>query len=138
MLCSFGMKYKREIIWDIPTPRRRTIVAGSLIAAGITLTAGLAMSRPDGARRGVDASQQVRRLAFEGFPQWRAKHPDARCPERLDQIDQTVQAALDPWGRAFRYTCDPRLLHTKSPGIAITSAGEDGAFGTHDDVRSDR
>lgn len=80
------------------------------------------------------ASRQVRRLANEQFPAWRATHPDQLCPDRLSDLDDTV---LDPWGRALQYTCDPRLLPAASPGIAITSAGEDGTFGTADDIGSD-
>ena len=139
-----GMKYTREIIWNMPSRRRRTIIAGSLIAAALTLTTGLALSRPRPATAGQDASRQVMRLAFESFPRWRVEHPEARCPERLGQLveldraDHIDQRSLDPWGHAFQYTCDPRLLRTKSPGIEITSAGEDGTFGTRDDVRSDR
>jgi hypothetical protein len=39
---------------------------------------------------------------------------------------------LDPWGREPRYLCEPMRLHR----VFVISAGEDGVFGTADDVSS--
>jgi hypothetical protein len=81
------------------------------------------------------AAWKVKTLAHEDFPRWQKLHPDRLCPARLSELDDI--STLDPWGHALQYTCDPRLLRAASPGIAITSAGEDGTFGTADDIGSE-
>ncbi len=137
---SVGMELERAIIWPSPSKSWRIVRAGVLVAASLTVTAGILVSLPRSCIARVEvAKERVMRLAFERYPQWRVDHPGGHlgtwCPERLDQIaDHEV---LDPWGRALQYSCDPRLLRTRSPGIEITSAGEDGVFGTSDDIRSD-
>jgi hypothetical protein len=47
--------------------------------------------------------------------------------------DQLVPMALqhDPWGTPYMFVCN-------SGGFTVVSAGEDGAFFTDDDIRSDR
>jgi hypothetical protein len=59
---------------------------------------------------------------------WRARHPGEACPARLGDV---MTIPLDGWGHAFVYRCSASHL-------AITSAGEDGVFGTADDLRSPR
>jgi hypothetical protein len=48
------------------------------------------------------------------------------CPARLGDV---MAVPLDGWGHAFAYSCAPFTIH---------SAGEDGVFGTADDLRSHR
>ena len=49
---------------------------------------------------------------------------DRGAPVRDDNVG-------DPWGNRYEMVCMPR-------GIIVISAGEDGVFGTDDDLRSDR
>jgi hypothetical protein len=128
---------------ELETPidrRTRKFRRGVLIVAGcvaaMPVLAFMCMPRfgDDNPPR-AHATWQVNTLANEDFPRWQKLHPDERCPPRLSELDDI--SVLDPWGQALQYTCDPRLLRAASPGIAITSAGEDGTFGTADDIGSD-
>ncbi|HEY6036693.1 MAG TPA: type II secretion system protein GspG, partial [Kofleriaceae bacterium] len=82
--------------------------------------------------RHSEATMLVTKLVEEGFPAWRAHH--AGCPRRLSQL--LPGAHLDPWGHALHYTCDPRLASGGT--FAVFSAGEDGVFGTADDIEAHR
>jgi hypothetical protein len=134
--------FRRDALWEAPKQRRNrragwTIVLGSVVLVG---TLGIAaLHRIDAMFSDYTPSMsvgwKVKTLATEDFPRWQKVHPDERCPARLSELDDID--TLDPWGHALQYTCDPRLLRAASPGIAITSAGEDGTFGTADDIGSD-
>jgi hypothetical protein len=78
------------------------------------------------------AEQLVDHLAFQRYTEWHAEFPRQRCPHRLGELGGAV---LDPWGHAMHYTCDRRLMR-RPAGIVVMSAGEDGVFGTADDLRS--
>lgn len=128
---------------ELETPRQRrrrraarilVVVVAALVYVPAILIERAAPKGEDG-HHAEDADRQVEVLAKRCFPRWRAAHPDQRCPAQLGDLDDSDM--LDPWGHALQYTCDPRLLRAASPGIAITSAGEDGTFGTADDIGSD-
>ncbi len=136
------MMYTREIVWEPPSLRRRIAKTGALLAAGLTVTAGVVVCLPQHTgceSRAERAKLAVMQLAFEQFPRWRVQHPAAHCPARLaDMADRADHSGpFDPWGRAYQYSCDPQLRRTHAPGIEITSAGEDGVFETSDDIRSE-
>ena len=82
------------------------------------------------------AHSTVKRFAFEAFPNWEVTHPDRDCPARLDELNEYVNSTdiRDPWGNDYRFTCGPR---GKTAKLVVLSAGEDGEWGTHDDIRSD-
>jgi hypothetical protein len=134
--------FRRGALWEAPKQRRNrrawTVVLGGMWFVGALGIAALhwigEMFHADVTPR-ASAAWKVKVLANEDFPRWRQLHPDERCPARLSELDDIN--VLDPWGHALQYTCDPRLLRAASPGIAITSAGEDGTFGTADDIGSD-
>ena len=115
---------------------RKGVVTFAALLLAMPVLAAIGMPRfGDDDSPTACAAWKVRTLANDDFPCWRQLHPDQRCPARLSELDDIN--VLDPWGHALQYTCDPRLLRAASPGIAITSAGEDGRFGTADDIGSD-
>jgi len=126
--------YRRDQLWG--RPRRGvhgTIVLGACAGIVLAITALVAAPRAfvfhDDSRRD-HAERLVATLAQDSFSEWREHH--AGCPHRLSNL--LANARLDPWGRALHYTCDPRL----GPGAHFTviSAGEDGRFGTADDIEA--
>jgi Type II secretion system (T2SS), protein G len=60
------------------------------------------------------------------YPAWLMAHDG--CPRFSGAV---LDEPVDPWGRPYRVVC---VDHP--PRIAITSAGEDGRFGTGDDISS--
>lgn len=134
--------FRRGALWEGPKQRRNRRVAWTVVLGGVVVSAlGIvALHRIDEIfhtdyNSRASAAWKVKTLANEDYPRWRQIHPGERCPTRLSELDDID--VLDPWGRALQYTCDPRLLRVASPGIAITSAGEDGTFGTDDDIGSE-
>jgi hypothetical protein len=84
-----------------------------------------------------DTSVQVRRLAFEGYPQWSVAHPNDACPASLAALLEYFEGmtTLDPWGTELRMFCGPSL----PPGVkgfGVQSAGPDRTHDTPDDVES--
>ncbi len=71
--------------------------------------------------------------AYEAYPAWSARHP-GECPTSVQELSPWLHRSddRDVWGGRYRLLC-------ASPnGILVVSAGEDGVFGTADDVRSDQ
>jgi hypothetical protein len=126
--------YRRDQLWG--RPRRGvhgTIVLGACAGILLAITALVAAPRTfvfADDSRASRAELTVAKLAHESFPEWREHH--AGCPHRLS--DLLPSARLDPWGRALHYTCDPRL--GLGAHFAVVSAGEDGRFGTADDIEA--
>ena len=127
--------YRRDQLWERPRRAIPATMLGGAIAGG-ALTILIAMTTYAPTRTFVSIGDSpaerahllVTRLAVEDLPAWREHHPG--CPRRLSQL--LTNAGLDPWGHALHYSCDPRLV----PGhhFAVVSAGEDGVFGTADDI----
>jgi hypothetical protein len=126
--------YRRDQLWG--RARRGIHPAITLGVCAGTLVAILALGARMVAFDLGDHSPQrhaeviVANLVHERFPEWRAHH--AGCPHRL--ADLLANARLDPWGHAMHYTCDPRL--GLGARFAVISAGEDGVFGTADDIEA--
>jgi hypothetical protein len=80
----------------------------------------------------------LRRLAYEGFPLWSAKHDDVRCPtirELDNEVSHDPDNVRDAWHQPIEIRCgDP--LPNGAHGIWLRSAGPDGEFGTDDDLTS--
>ena len=126
------MTFRRSTLWE-PAGRRRDRRVKRGLLIGCTLVAGLGLwLSPSTISKSLSAKTLVRELAFERYPAWQHAHPMQNCPPRLGDLGSEV---LDPWSHALRYTCDRRLMHHPY-AIAIVSAGEDGSFGTADDIRS--
>jgi hypothetical protein len=71
----------------------------------------------------------------EALPQWRAAHPDKKCPQTLDELatllgasDPSLPVKTDPWGHDLVFKCDDKTF-------TITSLGPDGKADTADDIR---
>lgn len=81
------------------------------------------------------ARMTVHVLAHEAFPAWRAGGRGPLCPPSIDSlIPYTDRHDLrDPYGVDYVLLCDPQ-----SGGYLVLSAGDDGKWGTPDDVRSDQ
>ncbi len=61
--------------------------------------------------------------------QYESEHHAA--PTTLDDLDLNRSTRLDPWGHAYALVAAP----DSDPPFDIVSAGEDGEFDTHDDIR---
>jgi hypothetical protein len=92
------------------------VVVSALVAPRMMCRAG--STKSDVAARIVSQAARTR------FPVWRASH--AGCPRFAGEL---LDEPVDPWNRPYRVIC---VAHP--PSIAITSAGEDGRFGTADDI----
>ncbi|MGE5182875.1 MAG: hypothetical protein ACM31C_12460, partial [Acidobacteriota bacterium] len=70
--------------------------------------------------------------AYKAFPRWATRHP-GECPASVTDLVPWMdhQGDQDPWGGTYRLLCASPVA------ILVVSAGEDGVFGTADDVRSD-
>lgn len=84
-----------------------------------------------------DVSVQVRKLAFEGYPQWSVAHPSEDCPTSLAVLLEYFEdmTTRDPWGTELRMHCGP-ALPPGVQGIGVQSAGPDRKFDSADDVKS--
>jgi hypothetical protein len=80
------------------------------------------------------AQTMVRELALDAYPQWLRDHPGLHCPPALGELVRYIDLrdTKDPWGNSYIITCPPAV----GP-VIVSSAGEDGRFGTVDDLRSD-
>src|SRR4051794_24399697 len=84
------------------------------------------------------ATFDVKRLAFEAYPQWAAAHPDKACPAKLEELLEYVDrntTAQDPWRHPYKLMCGTSLP-AGAMGLAILSFGPDGQEGTADDIKS--
>lgn len=104
-------------------------------SGGVVLTTALATCA---LYRGFDepskadiARMTVKKYAFEAYPSWRRDRPGFTCPGSLLVLNEYMNAndARDPWGRSYRHRCDANQL-------LVSSRGEDGRFGTADDIKS--
>jgi len=127
------------------TARRGRQVGAGLVLLSVVVGVVLALLDRSSARIGFGASRVeraellVKQLAFEAYPAWRADHPGAACPRRLSDLDayrtQEGEVDVDPWGRRLELRCGPDLPGG-ADGVWVRSAGEDGRFGTGDDITS--
>jgi hypothetical protein len=85
------------------------------------------------------ARDTVMKYALEAYPAWVATH-HAMCPSSLRELDAYMdnKDIQDPYGTTYFFACGPLLVPNATSGIIVISAGEDGRFGTADDIRSDR
>jgi len=76
------------------------------------------------------ANMVVHKYADEAIIQWRMQHHEP-CPSQLAELNEYMNSkdVKDPWGNPYAMQCD-------ATHIFVSSAGEDGLFGTCDDVGS--
>lgn len=79
------------------------------------------------------ASATVMKFAHEAYVLWAQEHPSRDYPASLGELMEYMNSKdpIDPWGA-------PYLMLRAKRGILVMSAGEDLAFGTADDIRSDQ
>ena len=136
----------REAISPWISKKRRLRGIAILVLASCTV--GLVMQLPT--RFGAWSKSKtdvvhavVKDLAFDAYAAWAVQHPDRDCPSSLDELTRysnhaSARDSRDAWGRRFHYACGERTVPSTAHGIWVVSAGEDGRFGTDDDIRSDR
>lgn len=102
-----------------------------LLALAIASTARAEPSKVD------DAKLTAMKYAFEAYPSWAAAHPEKYCPAKIEDLNEymTKTDIKDPWGHAYRMACG-KDMPAGAKGVAISSAGPDGKFGTADDIKS--
>jgi hypothetical protein len=129
----------REVVCRQPRRFARTMLAA--VALFVSLIALLG-SFTDRSCRGCESKAsktriKVSRYAFEAFPSWSAQHPGTPCPARLQDLSEYMfdDDERDAWGQPMYVLCGPDLP-ADARGVAVISAGEDGRFGTCDDVQS--
>jgi len=81
---------------------------------------------------------KIVKYADEAYPSWAAAHPETACPAKLDELNAYMnkEDARDAWGQPLTMLCGSILPPAVRSGIAVVSAGPDGAKGTGDDLRS--
>lgn len=82
------------------------------------------------------ARVKVSLLAFEAAPAWEATHGGG-CPPNVDALLQYMSSddVNDSWGHPIRMACyQAELSHAVH--VEVASSGEDGVFGTCDDITS--
>jgi hypothetical protein len=86
------------------------------------------------------ATATVKKYALEAYPSWSLAHPDRACPRSLLELGEYMSNhdTFDPWGRPYYFACGARAIPRSADDVWVLSAGEDGVFGTADDIRSDR
>jgi hypothetical protein len=129
---------RREVPVRSPTAARifvAWLVVFGLIAAAMT-------TRPRVMKIFSESKVDLTRMAVmdyadSAFMMWRHNHRHQPCPSTLGELNEYTNRKLkngrpdisDAWGYDMRMSCDER-------GIRVWSLGEDGRYGTSDDVRS--
>ncbi len=83
------------------------------------------------------AENDVKKIAFELYPQWAVAHPDKACPASLADLGEYTpdKSFKDPWGNSYVMMCGPNLP-AGAKGLAARSNGPDGKPDTADDIKS--
>jgi len=80
------------------------------------------------------AKATTERFARVAYPRWLEEHPGQHCPPLLESLSPYLPHGklIDPWGHRYTMTCSPA-----TGPLVVESPGEDGLYGTPDDIRSD-
>jgi hypothetical protein len=130
----------REVIHPWISRKRRMRALGILLGASLVVGMVTQIVRPIRAMSKPQVARATARIyADYAYPQWRSTH-HALCPQSLDELNEFMnnKDIKDPWGTPYYFACGPLAVPHNATGIWVMSAGEDGRFGTADDVRSDR
>jgi hypothetical protein len=125
--------YRRDQLWGRARRGIHPAIVLGACAGALVAIVTVAAPRTFGSfneSRQTRAQDTVTNLVYNCFPRWRDRH--AGCPHRLSELLPDVR--VDPWGHAMHFTCDPRL--GLGAHFAVISAGEDGTFGTADDIEA--
>ena len=85
------------------------------------------------------AHATVMKYVYEAYPEWH-NVTKLECPQSLERLDGLMNGgrSIDPWGNPYHFACGLLAVPAGAGPIWVISAGEDGRFGTADDIRSDR
>jgi hypothetical protein len=117
---------------------RRALIAMVLLGCG---NGGGGDRRSEFGESKVDRTRiKVKKFAFEAMPQWSMHNPGKACPQGIDDLDEYMadhgpDVANDAWGAPMVLVCGPSLPQGVK-GVLVVSAGEDGRWGTPDDIKS--
>jgi hypothetical protein len=119
----------------VERPRRRITLR---LLTGVTIGVVLAtrlyvvpyMKQMYGMSRDDIARQMVKDYG-DAIPRWQADHPGRACPSTILELNAYTpfRDDKDPWEGEIQLLCTPK-------GMAVYSYGEDGRFGTADDLWS--
>jgi hypothetical protein len=104
----------------------------------LLLTLGCKSNKADDPEARDIAQLTVKKLAFEAYPQWAARHVEQACPAKLDELMEFMGpdvSTKDAWGHEFQIGCGP-TAPKGARGLAAWSLGPDGKDGTADDIKS--
>jgi len=112
---------------------RSSIVAGVILILVCVLF--IRSRRPPEPSKGETTGIKVQRYASEAFPAWAREHRGRECPDTVDELNKYIGASdsMDAWGRPIKLQCGP-TMPAGLQGLNLVSAGEDGKFGTSDDL----
>ena len=131
----------REVIGPPRFGRTITIgVACALVVAAAGTLLPVKRTLCFGGESKVDIARlTVKKYALEAYPSWATAHPRRACPRSILELDEYMSkdGAMDPWNNPYYFACGPRAIPKRARGVWVLSAGEDGVFGTADDIRSD-
>jgi len=113
------------------------VVAGATLLAVVLSAIAIRSLQTFGESKTDIAKATVKKYALEAYPTWVADHPDLECPDSLFVLNEYMnnKDIKDPWGGSYKMICGGNLP-AGVKGIAVMSAGEDGQFGTVDDIKS--
>ena len=127
---------------DCPRARERQIWAYVILCTvyGLMMVAGARPPRMvlwHSSKRDI-TNAMCKKAAYEAFPQWALDHPAQQCPASFGDLTEYLNTSdvRDPWGGPYELRCviDPAQRVSR---VTIRSSGEDGQFGSDDDLRSD-
>jgi hypothetical protein len=130
--------FTRALDWPspLPTPFFKIAIGVVLLVSGLfhpprKMCGFFIESKEDVAR---DA---VLEYTFEAYPVWASTRPNRHCPDSLHEMNAYMNSTdiRDPWGHDYEMLCGASLP-AGAKHVAVRSAGEDGVFGTFDDIES--
>jgi len=131
----------RTAIWSSRRMLRRLLcvlaVFTTFFALGVAGQAAFEKGRHSGIwmeSKERAARNMVRVVAGEGYARWSMNNPGKRCPDSAFELAKYLddREMRDPWGTSYVMQCGDASTY----GMRVVSAGQDGEFGTPDDIRS--
>jgi general secretion pathway protein G len=111
----------------------------AIIAVVMGLLFGPTLLRSLGEAKIKESRIIVMDLGTKAYAQW-SLNSGEQCPTSLDQLKKytNVGEAKDAWGKDLQMVCGQGASGELPEGIpfGVVSAGEDGQFGTADDIKS--
>jgi hypothetical protein len=132
--------WRMQLVRHVRPPHKPWVIATLVYMTGIVTWVYLLATVPRrvfccyGGESKLDITRlTVKKLAYESLAEWRSEHPGKLCPPSIEAlvVYSDHHDLKDLWGSPYVLACDPATGRQ-----AVISPGEDGKFGTPDDVRS--